>query len=60
MSDPRCPICSRKAEMSFSPFCSTRCQDEDLRRWLAGEYRIPGRPQDESEDESDQIKDAPR
>ncbi|MEM6790879.1 MAG: DNA gyrase inhibitor YacG [Myxococcota bacterium] len=28
------------------PFCSLRCRQLDLGRWLDGSYRIPGRPVD--------------
>jgi uncharacterized protein len=40
---PACPIC-RKAPVSakFTPFCSRRCADLDLGRWLKGGYAIPG------------------
>ena len=31
------------------PFCSDRCRDVDLNRWLSGSYVVPGRP-DEDED----------
>jgi hypothetical protein len=27
--------------MDFRPFCSKRCADVDLGRWLGGGYRIP-------------------
>jgi uncharacterized protein len=36
-----CPICSRPAEPKFRPFCSPRCADVDLGRWLTGAYAIP-------------------
>ena len=35
-----CPLCGRPAEDRFRPFCSRRCADADLGRWLTGEYRI--------------------
>ncbi len=38
---PRCPICGKPAVEAHHPFCSTRCSDVDLNRWLGGEYRIP-------------------
>jgi endogenous inhibitor of DNA gyrase (YacG/DUF329 family) len=38
---PRCPICGKPATEAHIPFCSTRCVDIDLGRWLGGEYRIP-------------------
>ncbi len=37
----RCPICEAPAHHRFRPFCSKRCQDVDLGRWLRGSYRIP-------------------
>jgi uncharacterized protein len=37
----KCPICGRPPLTGSEPFCSKRCADEDLRRWLGGEYRIP-------------------
>jgi endogenous inhibitor of DNA gyrase (YacG/DUF329 family) len=36
-----CPICNRPAEAAFRPFCSKRCADVDLGRWLKGSYAIP-------------------
>ena len=36
-----CPICGRKAEPRYRPFCSRRCADVDLGRWLTGGYAIP-------------------
>ena len=46
-------MCGRPAMPADRPFCSPRCRDEDLRRWLTGEYRIPGERQSEQdEDES--------
>ena len=39
-----CPICDKPAEAGFKPFCSKRCADIDLGRWLKGGYAIPGFP----------------
>lgn len=41
---PACPICRRPAEPEFRPFCSQRCADVDLGRWLNERYVIPGEP----------------
>jgi hypothetical protein len=41
-----CPICSKPAGAGFEPFCSRRCADIDLGRWLKGGYAIPGAPAD--------------
>lgn len=48
-----CPICAAPAAADSAPFCSVRCKDDDLRRWLAGAYRIPGEPADAAADEDD-------
>ena len=37
-----CPICHRRRVSRFTPFCSRRCADVDLVRWLDGHYVIPG------------------
>lgn len=39
-SFPACPICGRPAEPDLHPFCSRRCADVDLSRWLHGVYRV--------------------
>ena len=44
-----CPICGKPAEERFRPFCSSRCADVDLNRWLSGVYAIPV-ADDEEED----------
>ena len=44
-----CPICRKPAAVASTPFCSERCRDVDLNRWLSGSYAIPGR-KDEDED----------
>jgi hypothetical protein len=46
---PACPICGRPAEPKQRPFCSIRCADADLGRWLTGQYRVPGPPVDPDE-----------
>lgn len=37
----RCPICGRPTARDVRPFCSRRCRDVDLARWLQGSYAIP-------------------
>jgi endogenous inhibitor of DNA gyrase (YacG/DUF329 family) len=56
MSAERCPICDKPADARYAPFCSKRCADIDLSRWLKGGYAIPGRPAGD-EDEGDASKD---
>ena len=45
-----CPICRRPAAEAYRPFCSKRCADVDLGRWLTGAYAIPAVDADEAED----------
>lgn len=47
---PRCPICRRPSMPGLQPFCSRRCADVDLGRWLTGAYVLPAPPEDGSED----------
>ncbi|WP_296598724.1 DNA gyrase inhibitor YacG [Phenylobacterium sp.] len=52
----RCPICGRPPEARYRPFCSRRCADVDLQKWLAGAYAVPaeedeGAPAADSEED---------
>jgi endogenous inhibitor of DNA gyrase (YacG/DUF329 family) len=59
----KCPICAKPSDVAYRPFCSRRCADVDLSRWLGGSYVIPGPadareaenagPADEAADEKD-------
>ena len=44
-----CPECGRPSARDTYPFCSTRCKNVDLNRWLSGSYVIPIRD-DEDDD----------
>ena len=44
-----CAICGKPATDEFKPFCSARCRDVDLNRWLSGVYAVPVKD-DEDED----------
>ena len=46
----RCPECGKETVAKYAPFCSKRCADIDLGRWLNGSYVIPGAPIDMAED----------
>ncbi len=37
-----CPLCKKPADQAHLPFCSKRCADIDLGRWLKGVYVLPG------------------
>jgi endogenous inhibitor of DNA gyrase (YacG/DUF329 family) len=47
MSDPVCPICRKPAIAEYRPFCSRRCADVDLQRWLTGRYVLDGGDDDD-------------
>jgi endogenous inhibitor of DNA gyrase (YacG/DUF329 family) len=49
---PKCPICSKPGVSEFRPFCSARCKQVDLNRWLSESYRVPVQSVDEEEDEA--------
>jgi endogenous inhibitor of DNA gyrase (YacG/DUF329 family) len=38
---PKCALCSKPAEEKYKPFCSKRCADIDLGRWLKESYVVP-------------------
>ena len=46
-----CPICARPTEARWRPFCSKRCADIDLGRWLTGRYAVPAEEGPEPDDE---------
>ena len=51
---PDCPICGKDAHERYHPFCSKRCADLDLGRWLGGHYRFAAlEPADEYELEAE-------
>jgi endogenous inhibitor of DNA gyrase (YacG/DUF329 family) len=45
--DKPCPICGKPSLEPFRPFCSRRCGDVDLNRWMSGVYTIPVRETDD-------------
>ncbi len=55
----RCPICRRPADARWRPFCSKRCADIDLGRWLGEAYRIPAEanPDDDASDGEAEAED---
>lgn len=48
---PKCAQCGKNpVSAKYRPFCSKRCADVDLNKWLNEGYSIPGAPMDEEED----------
>ena len=44
-----CPICGKPPTEASKPFCSERCRDVDLNRWLSDSYRIPAAKDDDED-----------
>jgi uncharacterized protein len=50
-SAPLCVICRVRSQTEkYRPFCSKRCSDVDLHRWLDGVYAIPGKLEEEEDE----------
>ncbi len=50
----RCPICESSFnpdESPAMPFCSVRCKQADLQRWLTEGYGLPLDPEEEDQPE---------
>ena len=45
-----CPICGRETRPELRPFCSRRCADVDLGRWMTGAYAVPSQDPDDAEE----------
>jgi endogenous inhibitor of DNA gyrase (YacG/DUF329 family) len=54
-----CPICGKPTDERVKPFCSKRCADVDLHRWLSGSYAIPVLEDEEEDERRDDSGDAP-
>ena len=56
---PSCPVCGKPRTQEYRPFCSKRCADVDLGRWLKGTYVIPGEPDadEDGEGRGDRVDD---
>jgi hypothetical protein len=47
-----CPVCAKDTDPKYRPFCSRRCADVDLGRWLTGSYVIPASDQDDPDEDA--------
>jgi endogenous inhibitor of DNA gyrase (YacG/DUF329 family) len=50
MTKQKCPVCRKPTDPDHKPFCSQRCADVDLGRWLTEAYTVPAKPDVEEED----------
>ena len=53
-----CPICGKPGASKYRPFCSKRCADVDLGRWMTGSYAVPSEDPDDAE-EAARVADTP-
>jgi hypothetical protein len=51
-----CPICGKPSAERFRPFCSARCKDVDLYRWLSGAYAIPAAESADDSGEQENVR----
>ena len=51
-----CAICGREIQPEYRPFCSRRCADVDLSRWLSNRYAVAA-VEDEDGPETEPPKD---
>ena len=54
-----CPICGKPAVDRLRPFCSRRCADVDLNRWLSGVYAVPVTEDEEEDERRDEAGETP-
>lgn len=47
-----CPICNKPVDPAYRPFCSKRCADVDLHRWMTGSYVMPGEALSDDDEEA--------
>ncbi len=50
-----CPICQKDTDAKYRPFCSRRCADVDLGKWLNGSYSVPSDAPEDAEEATEEI-----
>ncbi|MFY0682347.1 MAG: DNA gyrase inhibitor YacG [Thalassovita sp.] len=55
-----CPICSEPTEKEYRPFCSKRCADVDLGKWLNGNYAVASNSPDDLDEVEQALEEAAR
>jgi endogenous inhibitor of DNA gyrase (YacG/DUF329 family) len=51
-----CPICASDSDEKYRPFCSKRCADVDLAKWLTGGYAVASERVEDAEEALDEIE----
>ncbi|MEQ9257948.1 MAG: DNA gyrase inhibitor YacG [Roseovarius sp.] len=55
-----CPICGKAAVTRYRPFCSARCADVDLGRWMRGDYAVASEDPEDAERATDELERGPQ
>ena len=55
-----CPICDKDTDQKYRPFCSKRCADIDLGKWISGSYAVPSQDREDDEDLDRELAQAAR
>ena len=55
-----CPMCAKESDAKYRPFCSKRCADLDLSKWLTGSYAIPSAQDEDDETLSEALDEEQR
>jgi endogenous inhibitor of DNA gyrase (YacG/DUF329 family) len=55
-----CPICEKETDKKYRPFCSKRCADIDLGKWISGAYAVPSQDREDDEDLDRELAQAAR
>lgn len=45
-----CPMCSKDTDEKYRPFCSKRCADLDLGKWMSGDYAVASQDEDDADE----------
>lgn len=53
-----CPICDKDTTAAYRPFCSKRCADVDLAKWVNGAYAIPSEDPDDVDELVEALEEA--
>jgi endogenous inhibitor of DNA gyrase (YacG/DUF329 family) len=54
-----CPMCAKDTDAAYRPFCSKRCADLDLAKWLGGSYAIASQNEDDFDELDQELEKAP-
>ena len=55
-----CPICKKDSEKAYRPFCSKRCADIDLGKWMSGQYAVASQREDDPAELEQALDEAER